>query len=104
MIEVGDARDLEIVVDLLSSDAVKVQADQRVIIDGWGGDHSLEGRVRLVEPFGFAKVSALGIEEQRVDVIVDIVSLRDEWARLAHGYQVDARIVLAERKTFSRYR
>lgn len=98
VIEVGDARDLEIAVDLLSSDAVKVQAGQRVIIDGWGGDHPLEGRVRLVEPFGFTKVSALGIEEQRVNVIIDIVSPRDEWSRLAHGYQVDARIVLAERK------
>ena len=97
VIEVGDARDLEIAVDLLSSDAVKVQPGQRVIVDGWGGDHPLEGRVRLVEPFGFTKVSALGIEEQRVNVIVDIVSPRDEWARLAHGYQVDARIVLAER-------
>jgi HlyD family secretion protein len=98
LIEVGDPRDLEIVVDLLSSDAVKAQAGQRVIIDGWGGDHPLDGRVRLVEPFGFTKVSALGIEEQRVNVIVDIMSPRDEWARLAHGYQVDTRIVLAERK------
>ena len=97
LVEVGDARDLEIAVDLLSSDAVKVQAGQRVIIDGWGGLAPLEGRVRLVEPFGFTKVSALGIEEQRVNVIVDIVSPRDEWQRLAHGYQIDARIVLAER-------
>jgi HlyD family secretion protein len=97
VIEVGDARNLEIAVDLLSSDAVKVQAGQRVIIDGWGGDQPLAGQVRLVEPFGFTKVSALGIEEQRVNVIVDIVSPPDEWARLAHGYQVDARIVLAER-------
>ena len=53
--------------------------------------------MRLVEPFGFTKVSALGIEEQRVNVIVDLVSPRDEWTRLAHGYQVDAHIVLAER-------
>ena len=97
VVDVGDPRDLEIVVDLLSSDAVKVQSGQRVIIDGWGGDRPLEGRVRLVEPFGFTKVSALGIEEQRVNVIVDIVSARDEWTRLAHGYQVDARVVLAER-------
>jgi HlyD family secretion protein len=95
--EVGDARDLEIAVDLLSTDAVKVEAGQRVIIDGWGGQTPLEGRVRLVEPFGFTKVSALGIEEQRVNVIIDIVSPRDEWTRLAHGFQVDARIVLAER-------
>jgi HlyD family secretion protein len=69
---------------------------QRVIIDSWGGDQPLEGRVRLVEPYGFTKVSALGIEEQRVNVIVDIVSPRDEWERIAHGYQVDVRIVLAE--------
>jgi HlyD family secretion protein len=95
--EVGDPRDLEIAVDLLSTDAVKVQAGQRVIIDGWGGPAPLEGRVRLVEPFGFTKVSALGIEEQRVNAIIDIVSPRDEWTRLAHGFQVDARIVLAER-------
>jgi HlyD family secretion protein len=97
VLEVGDPRDLEIAIDLLSSDAVKVQSGQRVIIDGWGGDRPLEGRVRLVEPFGFTKVSALGIEEQRVNVIVDIVSPRDEWTRLAHGYQVDASVVLAER-------
>jgi HlyD family secretion protein len=97
LVEVGDPRDLEIAVDLLSSDAVKVAAGQRVVIDGWGGGAPLEGRVRLVEPFGFTKVSALGIEEQRVNVIIDIVSPRDEWTRLAHGFQIDARIVLAER-------
>ena len=96
LVEVGDPRDLEIAVDLLSADAVKVQAGQRVIIDGWGGAAPLKGRVRLVEPFGFTKVSALGIEEQRVNVIIDIVSPLDDWQRLAHGYQVDARIVLAE--------
>jgi HlyD family secretion protein len=99
VIEVGDPRDLEIAIDLLSADAVKVQAGQRVIVDGWGGDRPLEGRVRLVEPFGFTKVSALGIEEQRVNVIVDIVSPRDEWARLAHGYQVEAAIVLVDRES-----
>ena len=97
VVEVGNPRDLEIAVDLLSSDAVRAEVGQRVIVDGWGGDHPLEGRVRLVEPFGFTKVSALGIEEQRVNVIVDLVSPRDEWTRLAHGYQVDARVVLAER-------
>src|SRR5512143_815269 len=97
LVEVGDARDLEIAVDLLSADAVKVRAGQRVIIYGWGGPAPLEGRVRIVEPFGFTKVSALGIEEQRVNVIVDIVSPRDEWQRLAHGFQIDARIVLTER-------
>jgi HlyD family secretion protein len=78
-------------------EAVHSSRDRRRQRVNVGGDRPLEGRVRLVEPFGFTKVSALGIEEQRVNVIVDIVSLRDEWARLAHGYQVDARIVLAER-------
>jgi HlyD family secretion protein len=96
LVEVGDSRDLEIAVDLLSADAVKVEAGQRVIIERWGGPAALEGRVRLVEPFGFTKVSALGIEEQRVNVIIDLVSPRDEWARLAHGFQVNVRIVLTE--------
>ncbi len=96
LLEIGDSRDLEIVVDLLSADAVKVAAGQRVIIDGWGGDGALEGRVRRVEPFGFTKVSALGIEEQRVNVIVDFVSESQQWSRLGHGYQVDLRIVLWE--------
>ncbi len=96
--EIGDPRDLEIVVDLLSPDAVKVRPGQRVVIDGWGGEQALEGRVRLVEPFGFTKISALGIEEQRVNVVIDLESPQLEWARLAHGYQVDVRIVLWERE------
>jgi HlyD family secretion protein len=97
LVDVGNPRDLEIVVDLLSADAVKVEAGQPVIIDGWGGERALEGRVRLVEPYGYTKISALGIEEQRVNVIIDITSPRAEWGRLAHGYQIDARIVLEER-------
>ncbi|NNC64707.1 MAG: hypothetical protein HKN84_07965 [Gammaproteobacteria bacterium] len=71
-------------------------AGQRVIIERWGGDTALEGRVRLIEPYGFTKISALGIEEQRVNVIIDLVSPTEEWARLAHGYQVELRIVLWE--------
>ncbi len=96
LVEIGDPADLEIVADLLSSDAVKVEAGQRVIIDNWGGEHLLEGVVERVEPFGFTKVSALGIEEQRVNVIIDFTSPREEWARIAHGFQVDVRIVLWE--------
>jgi HlyD family secretion protein len=96
LVEVGDPRDLEIAADLLSADAVKVRAGQRVVIEGWGGEGPLAGRVRLVEPFGFTKVSALGIEEQRVNVIIDLASPRAEWARLAHGYQVEVHIVLSE--------
>jgi HlyD family secretion protein len=94
LVEIGDPADLEIVADLLSSDAVKVEAGQRVIIDNWGGEHPLEGVVERVEPFGFTKVSALGIEEQRVNVIIDFTSPKEAWSRVAHGYQVDVRIIL----------
>lgn len=94
LVEIGDPADLEIVADLLSSDAVKVEPGQRVIIDNWGGDEPLAGVVRRVEPFGFTKVSALGIEEQRVNVIIDFTSPKEAWSRIAHGYQVDVRIVL----------
>jgi HlyD family secretion protein len=92
--EIGDPADLEIVADLLSSDAVKVEKGQQVIIDNWGGSKPLAGVVRRIEPFGFTKVSALGIEEQRVNVIIDFTSPREAWSRIAHGYQVDVRIVL----------
>jgi HlyD family secretion protein len=94
LVEIGDPSDLEIVADLLSADAVKVEPGQRVVIDNWGGAKLLEGVVRRVEPFGFTKISALGIEEQRVNVIIDFTSPREEWSRIAHGFQVDVRIVL----------
>jgi len=96
LIEVGDPDQLEVVVDLLSADAVRVQAGQHVIIEAWGGEQPLEGTVRRIEPFGFTKVSALGIEEQRVNVVVDITTPRERWARLGHGYRVEPRIVLWE--------
>jgi HlyD family secretion protein len=94
LLEIGDPQDLEIVADLLSTDAVRAAPGQRVLIEDWGGPQPLEGIVRRVEPFGFTKVSALGIEEQRVNVIIDITSAPDAWARLGHGYQVEVRVVL----------
>src|SRR5690606_1901832 len=96
LVELGDPTNLEIVVDLLSADAVRVQPGQRVIIEGWGGDGTLEGVVRRVEPFGFLKISALGIEEQRVNVIIDLTDPVERWERLGHGYRVEPRIVLWE--------
>lgn len=96
LVEIGDPEKLEIVVDLLSVDAVKVSKGDRALITNWGGDHELEARVRRVDPFGFTKVSALGIEEQRVNVLLDIVSPEEVWENLGHGYQVDVRIVLWE--------
>ncbi|NNE63208.1 MAG: HlyD family efflux transporter periplasmic adaptor subunit [Gammaproteobacteria bacterium] len=96
LVEIGDTADLEIVVDLLSTDAVKVKPGQRVIINGWGGDAELTGKVRRVEPFAETRVSALGIEEQRVNVIVDLLSAYEERPGLGHGYQLAVRIVLFE--------
>jgi HlyD family secretion protein len=96
LLEVGDPNSLEVVVDLLSEDAVKVRPGQRVILDDWGGATPLEGKVRRVEPYGFTKVSALGIEEQRVNVIVDFVDPSEYRGRLGHGFRVEARIVLWE--------
>lgn len=91
--EVGDPANLEIVVDLVSSQAVQVAEGDEVIITQWGGEGDLQGRVRRVEPFGQQKVSALGIEERRVNVLIDIVSPRAAWSRLGHGFQVEAAIV-----------
>lgn len=92
LLEIGNPGQLEIVIDLLSRDAVKVKPGAPVIISSWGGDMPLNGRVRLVEPYGFTKFSALGIEEQRVNVIVDFTDPREIWSRLGHGYRVDAAI------------
>ncbi|MES9941688.1 MAG: HlyD family efflux transporter periplasmic adaptor subunit [Candidatus Thiodiazotropha sp. 6PLUC2] len=96
LLEIGDPGKLEIVSDLLSSDAVKVEPGQQVFIENWGGDQTLTGKVRRIEPFGFTKISALGIEEQRVNVIIDFTSPKADWMRIAHGYQVDVRIVLSQ--------
>lgn len=97
ILEIGDPEKLEIVTDLLSADAVKVHEGDAVIIDEWGGSHSLEGRVLRVEPFGFTKVSALGIEEQRVNVVISFISPPEAWRALGHGYRVMTRIVIDHR-------
>jgi HlyD family secretion protein len=94
LLELGDPAKLEIVSDLLSSDAVKVAPGDAVTIERWGGDREIRGRVRRVEPSGFMKVSALGVEEQRVNVIVDLDDPLDAWKRLGDGYRVEVRIVV----------
>jgi HlyD family secretion protein len=87
LIEIGDPSDLEIVTDLLSTDAVLVTAGSRVRIDGWGGPE-IRGRVARVDPAGFVKISALGIEEQRVRTTVDFVDPPEVWSRLGHDFRV----------------
>jgi len=94
LVELGDPARPEIVTEMLSTDAVQVQPGARVEILAWGGEAPLAGRVRLVEPSGFTKVSALGVEEQRVNVVIDFVGPREAWARLGHGYRVTVRIVV----------
>ena len=93
LLEVGNLDDLEIVSDLLSSAAVGVKPGQLVHIEQWGGARPLRGRVRRVEPSGFTKISALGVEEQRVNVIVDFDEPREGWRSLGDGYRVEVRIV-----------
>jgi HlyD family secretion protein len=97
LLEIGDLRNLEVTVDLLSTDAIRVEPGQSVTIEGWGGREPAPGLVRRVEPFGFTKVSALGIEEQRVNVLVDFAGPPEDWPRLGHGYRVFVRIVVWHR-------
>ncbi|HSB69340.1 MAG TPA: HlyD family efflux transporter periplasmic adaptor subunit [Candidatus Methylomirabilis sp.] len=93
LLEIGDPRRLEIVSDLLSSDAVKVKPGDAVLIEQWGGGRTLNGRVRRVEPAGFTKVSALGVEEQRVNVVIDFQDPHEAWRSLGDGYRVEIRVV-----------
>ncbi|MBY3598719.1 HlyD family efflux transporter periplasmic adaptor subunit [Rhizobium bangladeshense] len=87
LLEIGDPLDLEIVADLLSTDAVRIRPESPVQIDGWGGP-PVEGRVTRIDPAGFLKVSALGIEEQRVRTTIDFVDPPGKWSSLGHDYRV----------------
>jgi len=97
LVEIGNLDDLEIVTDLLSTDAVRVKAGAAVAIDRWGGEGTLAGRVQRVEPAGFMKISALGVEEQRVNVVIDFVDPRERRAQLGDGFRVEVRIVVWEK-------
>jgi HlyD family secretion protein len=96
LVEIGDPTRLEIVADLLSTDAVRVKPGARSIIEQWGGDKELEARVRRVEPAGFTKISALGVEEQRVNVVLDFVDPAAARAALGDAYRVEVRVVIWE--------
>jgi HlyD family secretion protein len=94
LVEIGDANAIEVEVEVLSPDAVQIAAGTKVEFSGWGGEGALAGQVRVVEPGGFTKVSALGVEEQRVRVIADITSPETVWKRLGDGYRVEASFIL----------
>ena len=98
MLEVGDPGRLEVEVDVLSADAVRIHPGTPVRFERWGGEVPLEGKVRVVEPVGFTKISALGVEEQRVLVIVDFTSPRERWRKIGDGYRLEASFILWEEK------
>lgn len=97
LVEVGRLDDLEIVSDLLSSAAVKVTPGDPVLIEQWGGERPLRGVVQRVEPSGFMKISALGVEEQRVNVIIDFAEPRSTWQSIGDAYRVEVRIIVWQR-------
>ena len=97
ILEIGDvSNDLEVIAELLSTDAVQVNVGDKVIIDNWGGEEPLEGLVERVEPWGFTKFSALGVEEQRVNTLIRFIAPIEIRSHLGHGYRVEARIVTWE--------
>ncbi len=96
VLEIGDLSTLEVRIDLLSMDAVKVKPGMSVLLERWGGEETLDGVVRRVEPRGFMRTSALGVEEQRVPVLIDITSPVEAWGTLGDGYRLEGRFILWE--------
>jgi HlyD family secretion protein len=94
LVEVGDPAALEVVADLLTTDAVHVQPATPVVILGWGGERPIAGKVRRIEPSAVTRPSALGVDEQRVNVIIALTEPREHWVALGDGYRVEARLVL----------
>jgi HlyD family secretion protein len=94
LVEVADLAGLELVADFLSTDAVQIRPAMPVLVDRWGGGTALNARVVRVEPSGFMKISALGVEEQRVWVVMAFADAREAWAALGDGYRVEAHVVI----------
>ena len=94
LVEVGDPQNLEIEIDVLSTDAVRIRPGAHLSIDHWGGDHPLHGTVRRVEPAAYTKISSLGVEEQRVNIIADFNEPLERLIPLGDGYRVEAKIIV----------
>lgn len=101
LLELGDPKALEIVADVLTSDAVRIEPGAPVTIENWGGE-PLAARVRLVEPSAFTRVSALGVEEQRVNTVIDLIEPYEKWTELGDGYRVEAHIQVHHAKNVTR--
>jgi HlyD family secretion protein len=98
LVEVGDPADLEVVIEVLSRDGAAIPAGAPVEFEQWGGGEPLRGRIRLIEPAAFTKVSALGVEEQRVNAIADLLTPPDQRRNVGDSFRVEARIVVWEAK------
>ncbi|MBI5640070.1 MAG: efflux RND transporter periplasmic adaptor subunit [Nitrospirae bacterium] len=98
LVEIGDPSMLEVKVEVLSADAVRIRPGMPVLLERWGGDFALSGKVRVIEPAAFTKISSLGVEEQRTLVIADITSPSEGLQRLGDGYRVEARFIIWEGK------
>ena len=98
LIDIGDPKNLEVKVEVLSADAVRIKSGTSVLFERWGGNSALSGKVRVVEPAGFTKISSLGVEEQRVLVIVDITSFPKSGHNLGDGYRLEASFIIWEGK------
>lgn len=96
LLEVGDPQNLEIEIDVLSTDAVRIQPGAQLTVEHWGGESPLQANVRVIEPAAFTKISSLGVEEQRVNIIADFVEVKERLQSLGDGYRVEARITVAE--------
>ncbi len=96
LMELGDLSNMEVEVEVLSADAVRIRPGAKVLLERWGGEGVIEGRVTRIDPSGFTKVSALGVEEQRVLVVVDFTEPHEKWQFLGDAFRVDARIVVSE--------
>lgn len=96
LLEVGDPQALEVEIDLLSADAARVRPGAAAVIDRWGGARPLRAHVRRVEPSAFTRISALGVEEQRVNVLLDLDEPPERRAALGDGFRVEAEIVVWE--------
>jgi HlyD family secretion protein len=94
LLQLGDPGSLEVIAEVLTEDAVRLRPGTPVELERWGGERVLHGEVRRIEPSAFTKVSALGVEEQRTNVIVDLLSPRTQWSALGHGYRLEARFIL----------
>jgi HlyD family secretion protein len=98
LIDIGDPRNLEVKVEVLSADAVRIRPGTSVLFERWGGNSALLGKVRMVEPAGFTKISSLGVEEQRVLVIADLTSSDQNEQSLGDGYRLEASFIIWEGK------